>query len=252
MGKYWTKKKYGKIELTDLAINFIKDNFDKMTNKELADHLGLNLTRLRNEVYKMSLQRIEMEYWTDEQVQYLKDNYKKNGDVELAEYYEKTWPKNKPWSGKHIEKKRRYLNLKRSMSDIKNIKIRNIEKGRFKICPVKAWDTIGRMPVGTIRYWKTLASERVPFIKTETGFVHYARWRYTQIHGPLSPGMNVVFKDGDYKNIRDSNFIALTDAELPYHNKHRLYSMPEELQTAIKTTIKLNKIIKEKLNGNKK
>ena len=114
-----------------------------MTNKELANALGLNLTKTRGFLYEMDLKRMELEYWTEEQIKYLLDNYKEIGDVELAEIFNSKWKKNKGWTKKHIEKKRRYLKLKRTQDERHQIYLRNKILGRWKMCPVKAWETRG-------------------------------------------------------------------------------------------------------------
>lgn len=63
--------KYGKIIWTDEMIHFLKENFNKMTNRELASCLNLKLTKVRDKCYEMGLKRMEMEYWTKDQVDFL-------------------------------------------------------------------------------------------------------------------------------------------------------------------------------------
>ena len=65
-----------KHEWTPFELNFIRCHFDKLTNFQLSHMLGLKLTMLRMKCYEMGLKRMELEYWTDEQVNYLKANYK--------------------------------------------------------------------------------------------------------------------------------------------------------------------------------
>lgn len=106
---------------TDEMDNFLKENYLLLTNQQLAAQLGLTLTVTRNRLYELKLQRIEMEYWTDEQIEFLKSNYKSMGDVEIAEHFQKASPKNKKWVKQHIKKKRGYLNLNRTFSEIRSI-----------------------------------------------------------------------------------------------------------------------------------
>jgi len=100
-----------------------------MTNRQLAASLNLRLTVTRNKCRELGLKRIEMEYWTDEQILFLKEHYKKMGDVEIAEIFEKRWPKNKPWRKQHINKKRKYLKLLRTAEEIKAIASKNSSPG---------------------------------------------------------------------------------------------------------------------------
>ena len=114
---------------TEEMKTFLTDNFFKMTNAQLAKALGLRLTVTRNKCSELGLRRMEMEYWTAEQVQYLRDNYKTKGNVELAEYFEKTWPKKKRWRKQHINKKRKYLDLHRTKKQQEVIIAKNSAPG---------------------------------------------------------------------------------------------------------------------------
>jgi nitrate reductase alpha subunit len=100
-----------------------------MTNHQLAKGLGLKLTVTRNKCRELGLKRIEMEYWTKEQVEYLAGHYKTTGDVELAAYFQKTWPKKKKWTKQHINKKRKYLKLLRTKAQQEAIITKNVSPG---------------------------------------------------------------------------------------------------------------------------
>jgi hypothetical protein len=130
------RKSWNKIQWTNDQLKFLKKNFYKLTNRKLADALGLKLTSVRTKCYELGLKRMELEYWTKEQVRFLRQNYKKIGDLELAEIFNQKWHKDKGWSKKHIEKKRRYLGLKRTEEEKNLIPIRTVRAGRFALCPV--------------------------------------------------------------------------------------------------------------------
>lgn len=123
--------KYGKVIFSDDDIQFIKDNFQSMTNQAIADALGLKKTVVRTKAYELGLQRMELEFWPDEAVEYLKNNYRTIGNIELANYFNVHYPKKKKWSKHHIDKKMEYLNLKRSKIDWYNIVERNLKNGSF-------------------------------------------------------------------------------------------------------------------------
>jgi hypothetical protein len=91
-----------KQQLCDL----IKKNYkDFPNNHQLAAFLGIKLSTLRRLCYKMGLKRMEMEYFNKAQEKYLIKHYHTKGDIELAEIFQKKWPKMKGWTKKHIEKK---------------------------------------------------------------------------------------------------------------------------------------------------
>lgn len=230
-----------KIILEPHEKQFIKNNFYKMTNKELADALGLKLTKLREFAYNMGLKRMDLQYWTPEQIQFLKDNYKTIGDTELAEIFEIKWYKSKGWTKKHIEKKRRYLNLKRTKSEIKAIKQRNIKMGRFSECAKKRWETIGEAEIGEKRVWFTSANMPMVYIKTKKGFVPYNRWLWERKKGKIPKGCNVCIKEGaDRVNFSINDLELLTNAQLSVRNtKNRL---TPELSQAVKTIRQINRL----------
>lgn len=118
-----------KTKWTQVMDSFLQENFLSKTNPELAAALDLTLTVTRNRLRELGLKRIEMEYWTDEQIQYLKANFRTTGDVEIAEYFETQFPKNKPWGKQHIRKKRVYLQLYRTQQESALIASQNAMPG---------------------------------------------------------------------------------------------------------------------------
>ena len=135
------KKTWNKIDWTDKRLKFLKENFNTMTNQQLADSLGLKITSVRHKCYELGLYKMTLEYWTDEQVDFLLKNYKEKGDTELAEIFNKKWYKDKGWTKKHIEKKRRYLKLKRTPEEIARIHLGHIKKGVYVEGNKKMWET---------------------------------------------------------------------------------------------------------------
>lgn len=123
--------KYGKIEFSDQDIEFIKENFQSMTNQQIADALGLKKTTVRTKAYDLGLQRMQMEYWSRSAIDYLVSNYKTMGNVEIVEYFKANFPKEKGWTTKHITKKLSQLGLKRNRQDWYNILERNRQQGSY-------------------------------------------------------------------------------------------------------------------------
>lgn len=198
---------------------FLKDNFHKMTNKQLADNLGLKLTVVRTRCYSLGLKRQELEYWTKEQVALLKKRYKTRGDSEIAEEFATLWHKDKGWSKNHIEKKRRYLNLKRTEEMRCNIFKRNKRLGRWSECAVKAWKNRDVNPNGTIVYWNHgTTGKKIPMIKVNDVYVHYSRYRWGQLGRKIKRNHNIIFADGNPYNLSDDNLEMVSNAELARRN----------------------------------
>ena len=123
-GRFWNKT-----EWTEEMIAFLKSNFHKMTNAELASALNLKITIVRLKCASLGLRRFDPAYWNEEQVQFLKNNYRFLGDVEIAEKMQLLFPKNKPWTKSHISKKRRYLQLNRTSKEVQSIISKNCAPG---------------------------------------------------------------------------------------------------------------------------
>lgn len=202
----------------DWEIKYLENNFYSSTNKQLSVALNIKLTALRTKCYEMGLKRMDLEYWTDEQQQYLVDNYKKCGDKELAEIFNKKWKKKKGWSLKHIEKKRKYLKLKRTAAELRSIKDKAIAKGVYRNGLVKTWDKLGRSPEGTIHFHKHSTGYRFPVIKVNGRFVQWARHTWIKNYGAIPKQMKVAFKDGNTRNMVLENLELVTCAEMARRN----------------------------------
>jgi hypothetical protein len=111
---------------------FILDNFCQKTNKQIAQELNIPLHQVRLKAYSLGLYRISLDYWTDEQITFLKENFETIGDTELSQIFQEKFPKNKVWTKKHIDKKRKYLNLHRTPEQILLINKRNIDAGLYQ------------------------------------------------------------------------------------------------------------------------
>lgn len=175
-----------------------------MSNRELAIGLGCGLTVVRTKCYELGLKRMELEYWTEEQTDFLLANYKTKGDVELAEIFNDRWNKNKGWTKKHIEKKRKYLKLKRTEEEIHQIQLRNIQAGRYSVNHWMRW--YGRAAkIGTIKTWYHEKTHPFKVIKTENGYVHLNRKLWEENFGPIPEDHQITYKDGNPLNCSPEN-----------------------------------------------
>jgi hypothetical protein len=187
---------------------YILDNFNAKTNKEIALALNLKLSYVRKIAYSLGLFRIELEFWTSEQVNFLKENYEVIGDTELANIFQEKFKKTKTWNKKQIEKKRKYLNLKRTTLQIRAIRHRNIRAGMYD----DAYKKRKKREENTIVYWNT-NEVLSPFIKIEGKYYSWSRWTWIQNYGKIENGLKVVFKDGNNKNLLLENLELVTHGE---------------------------------------
>jgi hypothetical protein len=187
---------YNKIVLTPEQELLIRDNFLFLSISELEKLTGLKRTYLRHAAYGMGLKKMELEYWMPTQVEFLEFVYRFIGDTEIAEYMQKFWPKNKDWTKKHIEKKRRYLGLKRTKAELALIIKRNTLQGLYAVCNAKRWAKTGKMPIGQVVVYGYKGGKRVPYVKTENGLEHYPPWLWEKYNGPVPEGMVVHLLPG--------------------------------------------------------
>lgn len=225
-------------------LDFLRNNFKTMTNKQLADGLGIRLTTCRTKLYELGLKRMEMEYWTPEQVQFLRDNYRTMGDVEMAELFNEVCPKKKPWCKRHINKKRKYLNLFRSKDEIAGIIKRNFKHGRFDNAFSKMWKSNTITEVGDIRIWKDQNGKNFAVIKTEVGFKHYNRWLFFQSFFTLPSNVLVVTRSGEMmaKGPEDLMIIDMKENG----RRASLHQYPKELWQTVQLIRNLQNQIKNK------
>lgn len=221
----------------------MRENYETMTNRELAKAIGQNLTTTRTRLYELGLKRMELEYWTGEQVQFLRDNYREYGDTELAEIFELKWNKDKGWDKKHIEKKRCYLGLKRTKAEKNKINKRNWAQGRFADIHEKMWKERGVTPIGERKVWR-MNNRPTVVIKLKDGFVHYAHWLWQQVHGPVPEGSVVRLKDGNPMNVTLDNMQCITRAEHAQRNK--LADLPDDIIDVVILNRQLKKLIYER------
>lgn len=235
---------WNKIGWTKEMDQFLQDHFDEMTNAELAKELGLKLTSVRTRLYSLGLKRQEMEYWTDEQIEFLKENYQKIGDTEMADIFELKWHKAKGWTKKHIEKKRRYLKLKRNKQELESIRERNRQKGDWRISAKYARSLRITHPIAELnerRVWFRVDGSPIAVIKTVNGMEHLHRYLWEKHKGKVPKGMNVVIIDDNRLDFTIEDLVLMTDAELATHNSKR--RTPPELRETMKLIKNINRKI---------
>lgn len=257
-----------KILWTSEQLKFMRSNHSKLTNQAMANALDLKVTTVRTKLYEMGYYKMRMEYWTPEQIDFLNANYKILGDTELAEIFNQNWHKDKGWTKKHIEKKRRYLILKRTTEEKKAIHKRNVDMGCFGMCSINMWKTRGVSPEGAIRMWRTSNSERIiPHVKVGGKYIHWNRWFWEQQNGAIPKDHYVVFigdpsiltidnlriinvedyyKEFSKKAVIDlsDNYVAATLSHKDINLRKIVKQMPDLIQ-AKRTQLLINRKIKQ-------
>jgi hypothetical protein len=204
---------------TPMLTTLLQENFDRLSNKEMEEALGIDIHSIRLQLYAMGLYRIRLHYWTDEQVEFLKENYKLMGDTEIAEIFESKWPKDKRWTIKHIEKKRGYLNLKRTTEELIAIEQRNLDQGRLNVHTYKRESrksnflTSGPAEQFEIRMYRSSLGVLTSRIRIGKCWLYWPRWAYKKYIGPVPKDHVVVMKDGNPYHTVPENIEAITRAE---------------------------------------
>jgi hypothetical protein len=212
-----------KFLLTPEAAEYL-ENYKSLNSTEcMAKKLNVSVGWVRDYYRKIGFKRFEMEYWTPDQNQFLKDNYQTIGDVELAEIFATKWAKNKGWSKKHIEKKRRYLKLKRTPVEMSEIRWGNYHKGFMHGSTRFIDKTIAQE--GEVRMWRQQSGRLVPRIKINGCFEDWGKWKWLEVNGAITEGYNVVFV-GDPSILTIEN-LALKSGQQMAEN---MYIKAKELQ----------------------
>jgi hypothetical protein len=207
---------YGRILWTEEVEEFMRNNYQKYSNPEMAKILGEEVTSVRTKMYKMGLLKMQLEYWTKEQHQFLVDNYKTMGDTEITEAMQKLFPKQKGWTKKHIEKRRRQKGLKRTRQEIDTIFLRNKQSGRYKECNTKMWAKRGVSKEGELRLWRNSKNgdrSKMWFIKKNGRFLPWARTVWEEKNGPVPEGYVVAFADFSKRDELDPVNLVLKKRE---------------------------------------
>jgi hypothetical protein len=222
---------YKKTVFEDEDILFLQTHWHLYTNPELAKHLGCTLTILRNKLHAMGLKRMEMEYWTEEQIRFLKDNYSEIGDKEMAKIFESKWQKKKRWTEKHIRKKRCYLNLHRTEHQILGVKLRNVINGSWSINHWRRW--YGRSnPEGTVVYWQETSGKFRAFIKVDNKYVLHTRFLWEKNYGPIPKGKVIRLKKENQFNLTIEDLELVTYTENAQKNLIKLRENRDALTDA--------------------
>jgi len=200
-----------KIQWQSWQVNYLQANHAHYTAQQLADAVGESRTITRNKLYSMGLRKMELQKWSVAQVEFLRANYENMGDTELSQLFAQKWQKEKGWSKKHIEKKRRQLGLTHTPEQLRKIKDNHIANGVYTRSLAKRWQN-GQAENGTLRQWGTVDSP-IQMIKINGKWKSHARTLWQSHYGPIPPGQVVRIIDGNPNKVNIENLTLVTRAQ---------------------------------------
>lgn len=241
--------------LTEEQIQYIKDNYNKLSVNKMYQHLKIDERRVTRYLKENNMFGFGPHHyaWTDADTEFLKANVEKFTIKQIAKLMKKstvTVSKKIKELGYTDLIKQRTLNSyykKGAVSFNKGKKLTDyaspeaIEKmkiGRFKK---------GRLPhntkeIGYESIRKDSNGRKYIFIKTEKGMRLKQVVIWEQVNGKIPKGHKLVFKDGNSLNCKIENLELLTNAVLMERNS--LHNYPKEIKELIyiksKITRKIN------------
>lgn len=141
--------------------------------------------------------------WPAGAVAFAKRHYKHKGNTELAALLQKKFPKDIPYNNTNVNTKLRRMGCKRTWEQVMSIRGRNAKLGMY-VRGKNSRDKRLHAPVGML-FWREVAN--CFYVKTETGFMTYMRWRALQLYGTIPRHLRVEAADGNNRNIADCNII---------------------------------------------
>lgn len=113
---------YHKYFFSEADDKYILDNYLSVTNEEMAKHLAVGLTSLRNHMYQvLKIKRcVKLASWSKEQVNYLFENFRSKSDAEISQYLNDNIPRadGRLINRGMVRKKRELLNLIRTDQEV--------------------------------------------------------------------------------------------------------------------------------------
>lgn len=199
-----------KFKLTPSEKQWLKSNYRNYTTRQLYEYIMANRTEqtgyttFRTALYRLNLKKCAILRWTARETAYLLTNYATCGNIEIAQ---KLRTKKRPFTKKNVEKKMKLMKLKRTPPMLECIRNKHKANGVYRDGNLKMWSS-RKAQDGDRRQWVINGIPRV-VIKINGKFIHYARYRYIELHGSVPAGHKVYHKDGNTLNVSDDNLIAL-------------------------------------------
>ncbi len=198
-------------------IEFLKENYARVLNKELAKEIGCSIHSIENKAFNLGL---------------------KKDKKFLAEHFRKKMTDDHPARKTQFKKGHKPFNKGRSMPTV----------GRMAETQFKK----GHKPPNTLQVGEESLIDG--YVKVKVAEPNKWKWKHRLIweehHGKIPKGFAVAFKDGNRKNFDLSNLELISREELMHRNT--IHNFPVELKETIQTLgglkRRINKI-KEKQNA---
>ncbi len=183
--------------------------------------------------YSLGLKRqVHQHIFTEVMEKRLKELIKKIGNKEIAQIFNRDYPvAGSVWTVKHITKKMKNLNIKRTEKQLEYIQKNHQKNGSYQKGAM-IYSLRHRKLTGTVyqsgRYW---------YIKLEKGKMLYHHKIWIDQYGAIPEGKMITFKDRDSTNCAIENLVCVN------------YS---ELSTIVHAQIKVQKVIEKQKHINTK
>lgn len=217
---------------------FIRANLNSMTNAEIGQALGRSSVSISTYLVSLRLRRESTrKYWTPEEVELFKNKYAEGLTIpELAAFFNVSIN-----SAKSLTGNRRIRSGRTGFFPKGNRPWNFRTKGLVKSTPGMKSTQFkkGDNPKNTLHdgaitirhdHLKTRKGRPYKWIRISEGkWVHYHRYVWEQVNGPIPKGMMITFKDGDSLNCELTNLEMIIMGE----NARRNYN-PEKAQRCSK------------------
>ena len=204
------KQTRNKTPWSEQEIQFLKDNYMSMTDKQLSAALGRGASALRTQMKKNGLRRIvKRENWTPEEIQFLRENYELMTRKEIGDKINRL-----PGAVKSMARK---LGITRSKAGQASIIKRIPNSGKFK----NGHKPTNILPIGSIRKRMDSGGRLYNWIKIkeDPGIHPIYNWKMLHVHvweenfGEVPEGHLIRFIDQDVDNCSPDNLQCVSMAE---------------------------------------
>lgn len=220
---------------TQGEVQYLKDNYKKLSYVAIAKHLGRTTQSIYNKAYNIGLKKEGCKRYSKEEIDFLKANYKTMSDIDIAKEIGRSYDS--------VKAHRKSLGLIKEKHQVQR-------RGTFKK---------GNIPhnahkVGTITKRNDSSGLCYYYIKlpNRKRLVTLHTWLYEQAHGKIPQDYVVRFKDGNTLNCVIENLECVSRAEHLYKNRDNYYQLKEaidedeDLKRLYEGIKKLNRFIKHK------
>lgn len=184
--------------------------------------------------------------WTEEVIQFMVENYKGKDNIELAELLNKKFNLNT--NGDRVCNVKANLKRRKGIDLTTGINRGCIKKGNVPFNKGKKWDEYltkeqqekskqtcfkkGNIPSN----YRKVGEERITVdgyteikIRDPNKWQLKHRWLYEKKYGKIPEGYNLIFLDGNRKNISLSNLKLVSKAQDLIMNNHKLFTRDREI-----------------------